>query len=57
MAVFLEPSQAPDEALEHTELQHAVDAVSYTHLATSAWGTVPGTIPSLAGLEEGSGFT
>ena len=26
MAVFLEPSQAPDEALEHTELQHAVDA-------------------------------
>ena len=26
MAVFLEPSQTPDEALEHTELQHAVDA-------------------------------
>ena len=26
MAVFLEPSQPPDEALEHTELQHAVDA-------------------------------
>ena len=24
--MFLEPSQAPDEALEHTELQHAVDA-------------------------------
>ena len=25
MTVFLEPSQAPDEAMEHTELQRAVD--------------------------------